>query len=349
MQESSCVSIHELTLFLSFSLAFYHTVCDRTNALLVQKLQSLQQQQQQQQRSVDHRKTAVSPVSSSSSFSANSMNSHDPAHGQQQEPGMMQLPSPAMVSSSSSCYPVVGPPEAPSMGRMEIPPPAPPANLEPEHNTTHQNSEQVLYSTVFQSAPVGMALASLGGQLLEGNALFCQWAQRSTSDLRDAQMTVFHLMAPSDLPEAFAKIHAWLSAPPSRRPHEPLWVRGTAPPPLPPLQHGGGGGGPSPPAAAVASSSSVVTLQISMVLGADGTRQYLCLTLMEDAPSSSRVVVAQQDQNDPQPVVPQVPGRHCHAVAPPMWIAPDTTATDSHSNANTTHEVAPSHRREGSY
>ena len=185
-----------------------------------------------------------------------------------------------------------------------------------------------IHRNAFQGAPVGMAIASLGGLLLECNPVFCQWAGSTTQDIRQSKTTIFNLIAKEEMPQAYASLHAMLSPEPKILTdtdddhHErlpviaPITVRAVPLAQQEQQQHNQAG--------------QTRTLHISMMLGADGRREHLCLTLMGNDTTDSRSPSAIHHVDG------HVPPRH--AIDPmerqehrsgtlPVWIAPDTSST----------------------
>jgi len=75
-------------------------------------------------------------------------------------------------------------------------------------NASNESSPTDFWAA-FQHCPVPMALANLGGSLIECNELFCQFTRQS----RDKTLlkTIFDFTAKEDLPDTFERISEWLS------------------------------------------------------------------------------------------------------------------------------------------
>mmetsp|Transcript_6732 Transcript_6732/g.9776 ORF Transcript_6732/g.9776 Transcript_6732/m.9776 type:complete len:504 (+) Transcript_6732:3-1514(+) len=66
------------------------------------------------------------------------------------------------------------------------------------------------YQQVFQFASVPMAIASVNGEFVDGNHLFCSLSEYSKQDL--CSMTIFNIIARSELQNAFDKINSLMAS-----------------------------------------------------------------------------------------------------------------------------------------
>ena len=87
------------------------------------------------------------------------------------------------------------------------------------------------FSAIFQNCPVAMAIATLGGTIVDCNERFCQalCEQRETLltgtpmvKSRVPAKTIFNLTAKEDLQNAFAQISDWLTPPADQEASSPL-------------------------------------------------------------------------------------------------------------------------------
>jgi hypothetical protein len=67
------------------------------------------------------------------------------------------------------------------------------------------------YRFIFNSSPVGMAIASMGGAFIDCNSLFCQLSNYTKQEI--CSMTVFNLTSRQDLQHAFDLISQMISPP----------------------------------------------------------------------------------------------------------------------------------------
>jgi hypothetical protein len=87
------------------------------------------------------------------------------------------------------------------------------ANCNPHHGleVVTAMESQDHYRTAFDHAPVGMAIASLGGSFVDCNQVFCQWSGYTKAQVLGK--TIFTMTARQDLHYAFAQLSAWLQQP----------------------------------------------------------------------------------------------------------------------------------------
>ena len=154
-----------------------------------------------------------------------------------------------------------------------------------------------------------MAIASLGGRLLDCNDAFCQWAWPGAcmNDILESKATIFNLTPKKHLPRVYNSIQTLLCVEPGSHHQEELANSPISFPALPLQQQAEDGRGKK-------------TLQISLMFGADGTREKLCLTLLDST------VTNDDGGNMCKPNLPQASQNDATLKRPgtvPAWILPD--------------------------
>jgi len=126
------------------------------------------------------------------------------------------------------------------------------------------------YRFIFNSCGVGMAIASMGGALIDCNQLFSQLSGYTKQEL--CSLTIFNLTARSDLQQAFEQISQMISPPMEARNEtpKPVVLRGAM------------------------KNRSDLGLNIALVKGEDGIAKNFCVTLVKNPASPF----------DPTPPVP---------------------------------------------
>lgn len=119
------------------------------------------------------------------------------------------------------------------------------------------NDGAVTSADVFRNAPVGTAIASLGGKLIDCNALFCQIAKCTRQKL--TELTVFNLIARDDMPQAFAQLSALMTAKEEKE--------------------GGNCCHQKEPLVFSSAFSSTIGLRLSFVNNEEGEKNLICVTL----------------------------------------------------------------------
>ena len=120
--------------------------------------------------------------------------------------------------------------------------------------------EEADYRHVFNSATIGMAIASMGGAFIDCNKFFCQVSNYTKQEI--CSLTVFNLTARQDLQSAFDLISQMLSAPLDPTVTNTSCVLRGA------LKH-----------------RTDVGLSVKLIKGSDGVAKCFCVTLIQNPTS----------------------------------------------------------------
>lgn len=120
--------------------------------------------------------------------------------------------------------------------------------------------EEADYRHVFNAATIGMAIASMGGAIIDCNKFFCQVSNYTKQEI--CSLTVFNLTARQDLQSAFDLISQMLSAPLDPTVTNTSCVlRGAL------------------------KNRTDVGLSVKLIKGSDGVAKYFCVTLIQNPTS----------------------------------------------------------------
>lgn len=201
-----------------------------------------------------------------------------------------------------------------ALGNFGGPPPTtsvpqPPAVVAPQPTDVRQVSKisPEEYKPIFNSSSVAMAVASMGGSVVDANDLFCRLTNYTREELRS--MTIFNLTARSDLYQAFDRISAMIegaAAPSDRILNDPIILKGTT-----------------------KNGSIDLGLSISLIRDSkDGVLKCFCVTLLKGVPTpgstwpvlatiSDCLVAKPQRQPQVLPPVYHPPQSYAHEIPMP--------------------------------